>query len=43
VSGADAVREVFWRPPGALLKPAALAGMLQRRLVPAPVLATQPT
>jgi transcription-repair coupling factor (superfamily II helicase) len=28
------LREVFWRPPSALLKPASLAAMLQRRLVP---------
>ncbi len=33
-SGAETLREVFWRPPGALLKSGALAGMLQRRLVP---------
>jgi hypothetical protein len=42
-SGADSVREVFWRPPGALLKPAALAAMLQRRLVPPAVPASPAT
>jgi len=42
-TGADSVREVFWRPPGALLKPAALAAMLQRRLVPPAVPASPAT
>ena len=33
---APSMREVFWRPPSGLLKPEALARMLQRRLVPTP-------
>jgi transcription-repair coupling factor (superfamily II helicase) len=42
-SSADAMREVFWRPPGALLAQASIARMLQRRLAPEGALASRPT